>query len=127
MPDGGDGTFINFMIGGRDDLTEDAARKMAGEWRRAVKQYPHAIFYLHLAGYDEDPREIWEIDDAARFVCRWAQLAGIHKPEDFPVPPDVIGVSNYLSFTLGFLAGCGAFGKEAKREALRNARPTLRN
>src|SRR4029453_865171 len=61
----GDGLAVQVVIGGRGDLTRKAARLAAKSWSEYVKRYPKAYFIISLSGYDEDPREIWEIDDAA--------------------------------------------------------------
>jgi hypothetical protein len=33
-----------------------------------------------IAGYDQDPRELWEIVEVRRFVRRWARFVGLTDP-----------------------------------------------
>jgi hypothetical protein len=113
----GEGMMCPVSIGTRDKLTEQAARENADLWREAVRRYPKAMFQINLLGFDQDPREIWEIEDAARYVRWWARYAGM---DDFETADRWIGVSSAMGDTsgLGFLAVCGVFGDEAKRIVL---------
>jgi hypothetical protein len=62
-----------------------------------------------LLGYDEDPREIHEIDSAAEYVRLWARLSGITDLEQTALGPiGPVGAA--------FLAACGAFGEEIRRQ-----------
>jgi hypothetical protein len=117
MPRDGDGAFIPFTIGARGNLTKPAARDAAMVWRQMTANYPKAVLYPHLIGYDEDPREIWELPDATRYVRLWARLAGIHSPDDIPHAELVAGTG-----LLGFLAACGCFGESLKRTTLEQFR-----
>jgi hypothetical protein len=69
----------------RHDLSKTAAREAAADWKRATRQYPKANFAVNLLGYDADPREIWDIADAAKYVRRWARAADIRSPGDITV------------------------------------------
>jgi hypothetical protein len=74
-----------------------------------------ARMILHLLGYSDDPREIWEIAAAAAYVRQWAQLAGI---VDFGAT--IAGSLRRES--VGFLAACGVFGRRrAGQETSANA------
>ena len=138
-PGDGEGTMMPFIMGMRDSLTKTDARKAAAMWRHLVAYYPKAIFYLNMLGYDQDPREIWEIVDAARYVRWFARAAGLDDLDEAqrilgPGSPtweagqamaDPIG-NNGVAGTIGFLAACGVFGDELKQEALRQLNPTMR-
>jgi len=102
-----------FGIGSRDNLSKQEARRAAKAWREAVQLAPKAIFVLHLAGFDEDPREIWEIVEAARYVRWWARYAGM---DDIETDPEASAEGDREnSMSLGFLAACGVFGEEMRR------------
>jgi hypothetical protein len=109
IPDGPD-LVICFCIGGRGDLNREEAKRAAKSWLEHIKRYPKARFVIHLAGYDDDPRDIWEIDEAARYVRRWARLAGL---DDI----DVAG-ARLDDRALAWLGACGAFGDEIKRQVI---------
>jgi hypothetical protein len=70
---GGQRKLVQFTIGSRDDLTKTAARRMADVWKQMTKEYPNAFYYLQMLGFDDDPRQIWEVADAAHYVRRWAK------------------------------------------------------
>src|SRR5262245_5878357 len=94
-----------FAIGSRDDLSKQEARCSAKLWCETVQRAPKAVFVLHLAGFDDDPREIWEFADAARYVRWWARYAGMG---DVDVADRLLASGSSLSF----LAACGVFGEE---------------
>ena len=64
-------------IGDRADLSEPRAITAGKAWRRALQHYPDTSFDFSLSGYDDDPREIWQIPEAVRFVQWWARYAGV--------------------------------------------------
>ena len=130
LPEGdGEGVFMPFVIGMRGRLSKTEARKAARMWEQVIARYPKAIVYPHLIGYDQDPREIWEIVDAARYVRWFARAAGL---DDIDTairllgPDSPGGQVSTLVGAIGFLAACGVFGEDAKRDALRNLKPTLK-
>jgi hypothetical protein len=97
---------IWMMIGMRDQFSEDAAKGMAKVWREAITQHPHSTFCLTIDGYDDDPKEIWEFEDARLYVQQWTRFAGVDDPET---------AQRYCTLeTLGFLAACGVFGEPTK-------------
>jgi hypothetical protein len=34
-----------------------------------------------IAGYDDDPREIWEFPEVCRYVRQWAKATGLDNPD----------------------------------------------
>jgi hypothetical protein len=71
-----------------------------------------------LLGFDEDPRPIWEIVDAARYVRWFARFAGLDA--QFTEPTNEIAAAN-----LSLLVACGVYGPENKAIALQNIKPTV--
>ena len=59
-------------MGRRGCLTRDAlrytVRSIASSLRKLGPLPPASIF---LAGYDEDPRELWEIPEGRYYILRW--------------------------------------------------------
>ena len=125
-----EGMLIPFTIGARGHLTKYEARHAARTWQKAIKHYPNAMFYLNLLGYDEDPREVWEISDAARYVRWFARFSGL---DDFDTADHWFGPASALSqfipdrpgAGLVFLAGCGVFGEAVKEQVLRDMKRTI--
>jgi hypothetical protein len=106
---------ILVAVGTRNQLTKAAARDTAAMWRETTQRYPKAAFHISLSGYDEDPRELWELPEAARYVRWWARFAGMDDPATASHFLDPEGMT--------FLAVCGAFGEELQREALAVQKP----
>ena len=96
------------VIGTRDDLSPKSAEAAAQKWRDIRRQYPNLSVYVSLAGYDDDPREIWEIASAAEYVRQWARFAGIENLEETATGP--LGTTG-----AAFLGACGVFGEEVRR------------
>ena len=91
-----------FCVGERGKLNRNAARAAARAWRNFVASHPGTVMSPSMHGYDDDPRGLWEIDDARDYFCRWAKFAGINTFRDaaaIPVSEEAIGV----------MAKCGAF------------------
>lgn len=70
-----DSVFIE--IGGRGHLSEDTLREMARAPGLVHETYPQAVIQLTLGGYDDDPRSIWDIPEAAQYVRWFAALSGL--------------------------------------------------
>jgi hypothetical protein len=115
-PDG-DHAVVHLIIGSRGRLTRDAAKDAANVWHQITTKYPKACFCIELAGYDDDPRELWELADVARYVRRWAILAGIRSLADVPNREWA-----QESRMLGFLGACGVFGEAMKQKVIANYR-----
>jgi hypothetical protein len=129
--DDGAGAFIPFTMGLRGELTKQAARKSADVWRKVTWRYPKAGFCIQLAGYDQDPRAVWEFPEAARYVRWWARFAGM---DDIEIANNLVGDGNPMLHAagppanggLGFLAACGVFGDELKKQSLAGLVPTVK-
>jgi hypothetical protein len=93
--------FIWMMIGKRGALTPEEAQRMGDAWREAVQRNPGAKFTISIDGFDDDPRELWQIPEAANYVRQWAAAADID---------DAVTAQRFLeprSFAL--LGLCGVF------------------
>jgi hypothetical protein len=106
VPGDGTGIAVSFCIGTRGELTHQAAKRAAKLWHRHTARYPKAHYVLVVAGWDADPRNLWEIPEARQHICRWARLARLRTLDD---------AFRYLDErNVGFLAACGAFGEEVR-------------
>lgn len=65
-------TDLMFVIGGKSDLSPDTAIKSAHGVRLAATMYPEAPITMSIEGYDDDPRELWEISEVRYFVVLFA-------------------------------------------------------
>jgi len=73
--------FVVVHIGARGKLSRREAKHAAALWKRLQREAPQAHFKVAIAGYDEDPRALWEIPEAAAYVRMWARMAGLTDPE----------------------------------------------
>lgn len=64
-------------FGGRGHLTEDVILEMKDAPRMVAEVYPDKPIMIALAGYDDDPRELYEIPEAADYIRRFAVAAGL--------------------------------------------------
>jgi hypothetical protein len=99
----GEGTLMHLVIWMRGSLKRSTAREAANAYRKTVAQYPKAIIYVTITGYDSDPREIWDIPEARDHIRYWAQYLGLTHSSDELAAPLVESTS------LGTLAKCGVF------------------
>lgn len=68
---------IFLEIGTIGHFSPDDAAKAALAFRLARAQSPQATVGFFVGGYDEDPREIYDIPEAVAYIRRWAKLAGL--------------------------------------------------
>ena len=98
----GTGVLVSLVIGERGDLNRKAAKRAAKAYFDIVRKHPQIVIAIAVAGYDTDPREVFEIEEARIHFCRWARFIGmrsIHQAVGSPLHKHSIGV----------LAKCGAF------------------
>src|SRR5215475_9518434 len=102
--------FVLVEIGARGKLFSQDAEHAAAMWKDLQHKAPKAFFKICIGGYDDDPRQIWEIPEAAAYVRTWAQLVGITSPEAAEQafrPPD----NDFeRGATIGLLDLCCVFG-----------------
>jgi hypothetical protein len=115
----GDGTdmMIAFILGHRGELGEEDAKANGKFWCELTARHPRATFVPSLAGYDLDPREVWEFDDVRRYMRVWASAAKITSPE-------TIRVKTHRDQLLALLALCGVPGFENVTVVGEGAKPT---
>jgi hypothetical protein len=102
-------------------------------WLEATKRYPRAFFVISIAGYDDDPRELWEFEEVRRYIRWFARFTGLNDVEsadrwlgsgqgrrEGPVPEEYQG-------SVALLAACGVFGETLRQEALRSRKATTAN
>jgi hypothetical protein len=73
-------SVIQLIIGHRGNLTGRQAKEAAKRWKLARSQAPRSPVHVTIAGYDQDPRALWEFAEVCRFVRRWARGAGLADP-----------------------------------------------
>jgi hypothetical protein len=100
-------TFCPIEIGSRGDLTPARAQAAADIFQKVAPRAGPGCIYLHISGYDQDPRSLWDIPDAAEYTMLFARLAGLNSIDDVPA------ALNITSITL--FAACGCFGPNIKR------------
>ena len=130
-PDGdGEGMLAPITIGARGRSTKREARKNAALWREARRRYPKATFMINMLGFDEDPRGIHEVLEAARYVRWWACFAGMDDPqtvEQYLVEQGAWGGAAAAEDNVGLLAKCGVYGDQVKAHALCGQSPVRAN
>jgi hypothetical protein len=132
----GEGMLAPITIGTRDHLTKREARKNAALWRKARRRYPKATFIINMLGFNEDPRGIHEVPEAARFVRWWARYAGMDDPREVEqYLADQVDAARFEAWNgstaaeanVGLLASCGVYGATAKAHVLRGQSPIKAN
>lgn len=92
-------------VGDAQHQTQEDARR-AGEWVALVaRTQPQAVIRLMLGGYDDDPRSLWEIPEAADYVRHVALAAGV---ADWRSPI----VRQFSEGTIVLLSKCEAMGAD---------------
>jgi hypothetical protein len=122
--DDGDGLFAGVTIGERGWLSKREARASAEAWRKLAQRYPKGLFVITMHGYDQDPRNIWEVPEAARYVRWWARYAGVDNIGEayrFFGPNSKAAALGPVGNGLGFLAACGVFGEEIEQKGTRRS------
>jgi len=105
-------TVIEVIIGHRGRLTDRQAKEAAEHWKSIHARYQRTRIMTAIAGYDEDPREIWEFPEVCRFMQRWAKYSGLADPK---VALREIGDQTRFFSLLALLTACGtyrAFGND---------------
>jgi hypothetical protein len=71
-------TMTVFSIGTGPQFSRRALSMAVMAWR-ALKIEPSTAVTMHIGGYDDDPRELWQIPEVRMFVQRFCAKTGAHK------------------------------------------------
>jgi hypothetical protein len=97
---------VVIMLGTRGHLTEQYAREAADSFRQMRARLPKAEIALTVGGYDDDPRELFQVPEVCRFVQFWAGVAGVSGWRIAETIPW------HSSDDLALLVRCGVFGDD---------------
>lgn len=81
------------------------AYKTIAATRLAMKRYPDAQVEWWVPGYDDDPRELWDVPEVARHIRLCAEGMGFTDAYDLPL-------SRLTGNMLALLVKCGTFGED---------------
>jgi len=98
-------TLFNLEIGQRENHTRIVAEAAAKAFRKVAPKAGPGMIVLVIVGYDDDPRELWDIPDVAAYIRLWASLAITSERDLSLLHPQMVRL----------LAACGVFGPEVKR------------
>jgi hypothetical protein len=60
--------IVALEIGKCGDLSRAAAKRAARNFRQMIAEQPTAVIWLAIYGYDDDPRRLWEIQEARHYL-----------------------------------------------------------
>jgi hypothetical protein len=87
-----DTDFAFIEIGYKGDLTIENATRAAGTIIRMHLEEPQAMITAMIGGFDNDPRELWDIDEPKQYIAAVARIlvrCG-YKVDDFKLHDDTI-------------------------------------
>ena len=67
--------LVIVAFGGKGHLDDATLRHMSGAPAMVHARHPGASIELTMDGYDDDPRSLWDIPEAAAYVRRYAKAA----------------------------------------------------
>lgn len=94
---------ILIQAGQRGCLTASHARVTGLATQLALRRHPSARIDWWVAGYDTDPRELWDIPQVAAHIRSCAEAAGF--TDGYSLPRDQVTGEMVL-----LLVKCGVFG-----------------
>jgi len=71
-----DADLVMFSMCGKGEMDATVLADAVAAWRRLAK-VEHIM--LHVAGYDDDPRELWQIAEVRDFVRRFCAETQAHQ------------------------------------------------
>lgn len=98
---------IFMEIGSKGNFSTLDRKKAATAFRLARVRYPNATVGFMIGGYDDDPREIYDIPEAREYIRLWAIDAGL---TDWREAVKVRWEPNYC---IGILQLCGVFADDS--------------
>jgi hypothetical protein len=85
-----DRTVIAFSIGEKSDLSRKALATVVLSWR-ALQITPSTAIIIHFGGYDDDPRELWQIPEVCGFIQKFCAKTRAHEhPAVEPASRDLL-------------------------------------
>jgi hypothetical protein len=66
-------SMLAIIIGERGSLTRSTAQQRARLLAIVIQRQPDEIIDLAVAGYDDDPRELWEIAESRDYLIAFAE------------------------------------------------------
>jgi hypothetical protein len=105
--EGFDAAFIE--IGGAGELTSFNAMAAAEIVIMAMRRYPFADLHLMISGFDDDPREVWDIPEAKDYFEMFVGAMFV-----LNAPP--VMEWRMDKSTMGVIAMCCGFGKIVGRD-----------
>jgi len=72
-----DYSHVFIEIGGRDNLTRQVIEEVRTAPLLAARAQPGRPIVLMVGGYDDDPRELWDIPEAAAHIRAYAVSSGL--------------------------------------------------
>ena len=78
--------LVTVNIGERGSLSKQRVRTGARAWHETTQRYPQAALLIYVLGYDQDPRELWEIPESRPLcemvgaLCRHGRLRHCRSP-----------------------------------------------
>ena len=100
-------SMIALEIGVKDHLSDTNARLAATAFQLARQHYPDSPLMFMIGGYDDDPRELWEIPETRRYIRAWAVFCGIADWRE------ALQVNWFENHGLGLLQACGVFAADS--------------
>jgi hypothetical protein len=70
--------MLAFSIGSKGEMDRRAMAAAVLAWR-ALKIEKNTAIVMHFGGYDDDPRELWEIPEVRRFVQKFCAKTNAHE------------------------------------------------
>jgi hypothetical protein len=91
--------FALMIIGGKDDLSDARAQEVASSVAEAIySMQPADLVEFAIDGFDDDPREIWDIPEAREYFVAFTKTLIALK----------VNVNNILPQTLDTIRACAA-------------------
>jgi hypothetical protein len=75
-----EGTEAIVQIGTADDLTPETRARSVRLFHKLVERHAKWIAFV-IGGYDDDPRELWEIPEVIAYVVEWLIAADLRTAE----------------------------------------------
>jgi hypothetical protein len=102
--------LVAHEIGVKGHLSDVAAFTAAFSFALAVLRMPEPQHHLLIGGFDDDPREVWDIPEAREYLCQFSAALHTLFPDRHP------GQWRLDDQSLGMLAMCLGVAKIVGRD-----------